>query len=262
MFLSWLKTIFSPSKAEASKASEPQSEPQVVVRDTEAVRFADSLSIGDWPSLQRDERGPVVYLIEELGQNCRYKIGRTDDFPRREQEILRGLPYGGRTRHLIRTDDSVWLEKLWHEQFARHRRRGEWFELDTMQIRLFCSFARVDKDIFSDQLTFPLSIQSAAAGVDARLHSQSQLHEFQHQPQEAVARDDWAAAIKDVIDHYDEWIKANPSRRQQLQASRVAQLGCMEFEVERLCRERGYSVDKAVEEWKRKAKMAADAKAK
>lgn len=69
------------------------------------------------------------------GQN--YKIGRSNDFNRRFEEIKLQLPDPVTTRHIIYTDDPVRLEQYWHDKFSYQRKNGEWFGLSDSDVKEF-----------------------------------------------------------------------------------------------------------------------------
>ena len=74
-----------------------------------------------------------VYLIKQLRQ---YKIGETDDVDRRLFELTKG-PERPELIHAIETDDRKGVERYWHKRFETKRGRGEWFKLDTADVRAF-----------------------------------------------------------------------------------------------------------------------------
>jgi len=75
-----------------------------------------------------------VYLLK-AGRY--YKIGRSNAAGRRERELSIQLPGKTNMAHTIRTDDPVGIEAYWHKRFETKRKRGEWFELDSQDIKAF-----------------------------------------------------------------------------------------------------------------------------
>ncbi|MCA9485070.1 MAG: GIY-YIG nuclease family protein [Nitrospina sp.] len=66
-----------------------------------------------------------------------YKIGKTNHLGRRKYEINLSLPESIKEIHSIRTDDPSGIEAYWHNRFKEKRRKGEWFELSTDDVKMF-----------------------------------------------------------------------------------------------------------------------------
>jgi len=82
---------------------------------------------------QIDENGSI-YLYKS---GKYYKIGRTNDFKRRNREIKLQLPVEATLIHRIITDDPVGIERYWHNRYADKRLNGEWFNLSASDIKAF-----------------------------------------------------------------------------------------------------------------------------
>ena len=85
----------------------------------------------------------IVYLVQYSDEPI-YKIGETKRLNKRLWEIRTELPYPINPIHTIRTNDSKWLEKHWHDRFATKRRWGsgikrpsEWFNLSEADVAEF-----------------------------------------------------------------------------------------------------------------------------
>lgn len=72
-----------------------------------------------------------------------YKIGRTNEMGRRHHEITIQLPEGLELIHEIKTDDPSGVEAYWHRRFEQKHKNGEWFDLDSSDIRIFKRWRRI-----------------------------------------------------------------------------------------------------------------------
>lgn len=90
---------------------------------------ADRLQTDDTP----DEEG-FVYLFKS---GRFYKIGPSNSAGRREYELSIQLPEKLTFVHQVRTDDPVGIEAYWHKRFDSKRKNGEWFELESPDIKAF-----------------------------------------------------------------------------------------------------------------------------
>lgn len=75
-----------------------------------------------------------VYLLKHQKA---YKIGRSEDVTRRYREIGIQMPHETEEIHKIETDDTVGIEKYWHNRFDNKRLKGEWFNLTAADVRAF-----------------------------------------------------------------------------------------------------------------------------
>ena len=75
-----------------------------------------------------------VYLIKS---GRYYKIGKSDCVEKRNYEIGTKLPEESTIIHKIKTDDPFGIEKYWHKRFEDKRKRGEWFDLSSSDVKAF-----------------------------------------------------------------------------------------------------------------------------
>lgn len=97
------------------------------------------------PSLKKVEkpvRRPLkgyVYLVRH-GDSDYYKIGMTSDCQQRMRSFQTASPEELTLIHSIKTNDMVALELYFHELFGPCRVRGEWFELDNVEVSEFLNY--------------------------------------------------------------------------------------------------------------------------
>ncbi len=66
-----------------------------------------------------------------------YKIGKSGCVEKRNYEIGIKLPEDLEIIHKIKTDDPNGIETYWHKRFADKRKKGEWFDLSSGDIKAF-----------------------------------------------------------------------------------------------------------------------------
>ncbi|MFA6446849.1 MAG: GIY-YIG nuclease family protein [Patescibacteria group bacterium] len=72
-----------------------------------------------------------------------YKIGKTNDTVRRGAELRIQLPEKMDLIHSIKTDDPSGIEAYWHKRFEAKRMQGEWFDLNSADIKAFKRWRRI-----------------------------------------------------------------------------------------------------------------------
>jgi len=72
-----------------------------------------------------------------------YKIGKTTDTVRRGKEIRIQLPERTDLIHAIKTDDPSGVEAYWHRRFESKRMQGEWFNLNSFDVKAFKRWKRI-----------------------------------------------------------------------------------------------------------------------
>lgn len=90
----------------------------------------------DYKAEEKEPESVIGYVYLMKSEEF-YKIGRTNSLGRREYELALQLPEEPTRVHVIKTDDPVGIEEYWHKRFAHKRRGGEWFVLDSEDIKAF-----------------------------------------------------------------------------------------------------------------------------
>lgn len=83
-----------------------------------------------------------VYMYKHGNRN-HYKIGRSKDGVRREKELGPLLPERVEKIHTIPTDDPSGVEAYWHNRFKDKRLNGEWFDLNSDDIKAFKRWRKI-----------------------------------------------------------------------------------------------------------------------
>jgi len=98
------------------------------------------------PHAVASEDGKVGDLVGEVYvfKSGRYfKIGKTKDTVRRGSEIRIQLPEKVNLIHSIKTDDPSGIESYWHNRFESKRMNGEWFDLNSADVKAFKRWRRI-----------------------------------------------------------------------------------------------------------------------
>ena len=72
-----------------------------------------------------------------------YKIGKTNDTVRRGNELKIQLPENLDLIHEIKTDDPSGIEAYWHKRFEAKRMNGEWFDLNSADLKAFKRWRKI-----------------------------------------------------------------------------------------------------------------------
>ncbi|HVU06524.1 MAG TPA: GIY-YIG nuclease family protein [Candidatus Paceibacterota bacterium] len=72
-----------------------------------------------------------------------YKIGKSNDTVRRGNELRIQLPENLDLIHEIKTDDPSGIEAYWHKRFGLKRMNGEWFDLNSSDVKAFKRWKRI-----------------------------------------------------------------------------------------------------------------------
>lgn len=87
--------------------------------------------------------GNVVGEVYLFKSGRYYKIGKTNDTVRRGNELRIQLPEKMDLIHSIKTDDPSGIEAYWHRRFETKRMQGEWFDLNSADIKAFKRWRKI-----------------------------------------------------------------------------------------------------------------------
>jgi len=86
------------------------------------------------------ERVGYVYLMKS---GKLHKIGKSKSPARREYDVGLKVADDIKTIHKIKTDDSAGVEAYWHRRFKEKRKKGEFFDLSSEDIRAFKRWKKI-----------------------------------------------------------------------------------------------------------------------
>jgi hypothetical protein len=140
-----------PSKTTMQKIGKKKVVAEKIVEYASQEKLFDVVKICESTISDIDEHTPHHDSQDEicvgevyLFKSGRYfKIGKTNDTVRRGQEIRVQLPERLELIHSIKTDDPSGVEAYWHKRFDSKRMQGEWFDLDSNDIKAFKRWRRI-----------------------------------------------------------------------------------------------------------------------
>jgi hypothetical protein len=85
----------------------------------------------------RDEADIQFGYVYLMKSGRYYKIGRSSYVEKRSYELGIKLPEELKVIHKIKTDDPAGIESYWHKRYEEKRKKGEWFNLSSSDIKAF-----------------------------------------------------------------------------------------------------------------------------
>jgi len=87
--------------------------------------------------------GEIVGEVYLFKSGRYYKIGKTSDTVRQGTELRIQLPEKLDLIHSIKTDDPSGVETYWHRRFESKRMNGEWFDLNSSDLKAFKRWRKI-----------------------------------------------------------------------------------------------------------------------
>lgn len=100
-------------------------------------KYAEEQEVAD------SDENPNIGEVYLFKSGRYYKIGKTNDTVRRGNEIKVQLPERMDLIHSIKTDDPSGIEAYWHRRFESKRMQGEWFDLNSADIKAFKRWRKI-----------------------------------------------------------------------------------------------------------------------
>lgn len=102
----------------------------------DVVAICDAVA-EDAPAEDLASSRPVSGYVYLMKNGAHHKLGKSKDPEVRRKEIALLLPNPTQLIHVIATDDPDGIEAYWHRRFAAKRIRGEFFKLDSQDVKAF-----------------------------------------------------------------------------------------------------------------------------
>ncbi len=103
----------------------------------DVIEFCKSVLEKSSKGADKDDANVSAGEVYLLKSGRYYKIGKTNDIVRRGNELRIQLPEKMDLIHSIKTDDPNGVEAYWHRRFESKRMQGEWFDLNSTDIKAF-----------------------------------------------------------------------------------------------------------------------------
>jgi hypothetical protein len=109
----------------------------------DVIQYARTLFSGADINLGRNIKSEKIGYVYLFKSGRDYKIGNSADVNRRGLETDAQLAEPLKEIHRIKTDDPYGIEAYWHKRFAEKRKRGEWFKLNSDDVKAFKRWRKI-----------------------------------------------------------------------------------------------------------------------
>ena len=105
----------------------------------DVTQICDSIlkKSGEYQSSNDASGIPKIGAVYLYKSGTHYKIGKSYDTVRRGNELRIQLPEDLNLIHEIKTDDPSGVKLYWHKRFESKRMNGEWFDLNSPEVKAF-----------------------------------------------------------------------------------------------------------------------------
>jgi len=139
-----------PSPGSFDRLGNKQERAEKILKYAEQKGYADIVELCT-PVIEQHSKtessdvghGEIVGAVYLFKHGKYYKIGKTNDTVRRGNELKVQLPENLDLIHEIKTDDPSGIEAYWHRRFDSKRMNGEWFDLNSSDIKAFKRWRKI-----------------------------------------------------------------------------------------------------------------------